>query len=85
MRCMRCVYAFMRLWGGLIFLNGFRVVPPPVAGGAARFPSLKTVYMPVCLQTCMQPCACFVLLRLSRVEAAHACVPGSLQLIACAV
>ncbi len=38
-----CVYAFMRLWGGLIFRNGFRVVPPPVAGGAARFPSLKTV------------------------------------------
>jgi hypothetical protein len=30
----------MRLWGGLIFRNGFRVVPPPVA---ARFPSLETV------------------------------------------
>jgi hypothetical protein len=31
----------MRLWGGLIFRNGFRVVPPPVAGGAARFPLLQ--------------------------------------------
>ncbi len=41
--CVYCVYAFMRLWGGLIFRNGFRVVSPPVAGGAARFPSLKTV------------------------------------------
>ncbi len=30
-----CVYAFMRLWGGLIFRNGFRVVPPPVVGGAS--------------------------------------------------
>ncbi len=38
-----CVDAFMRLWGGLIFRNGVRVVPPPVAGGAARFPSLETV------------------------------------------
>ncbi len=33
------VYAFMRLWGGLIFRNGFREVPPPVGEQHAFPPS----------------------------------------------
>jgi hypothetical protein len=37
-----CVYAFMRLWGGLIFRNWLSCGPSP-CGGAARFPSLETV------------------------------------------
>ncbi len=46
---MRCVYAFMRLWGGLIFRNRLSFGPCP-CGGAARFPkgpSLKTVRWPL--------------------------------------
>ncbi len=65
-----CVYAFMRLWGGLIFLNCFRVVPPPVAGGAARFPSLETVKT-VCVQGSLQRIAPVIKL-MNHLDAAHA-------------